>query len=83
MFGLASGGECARGQPGSAKEHSGILIYPAQAGRKGMLMCQKCGCSPCEVCGEEIEDGVCCGCGLEPVECICAIGQEYGEETEL
>ncbi|MCK4960153.1 MAG: hypothetical protein KAT00_12155 [Planctomycetes bacterium] len=45
-------------------------------------MCQTCGCSPCEVCGEEIQEGVCCGCGLEAVECICAMGQDYGIDKD-
>ncbi len=38
---------------------------------KEVPMCQECGCSPCEVCGREIEDGVCSGCGEPAEECLC------------
>ena len=34
-------------------------------------MCQTCGCSPCTVCGQEIEDEVCSGCQQPAEECTC------------
>ena len=34
-------------------------------------MCESCGCTPCAVCGAEVEDGLCTGCGKPPAECTC------------
>lgn len=34
-------------------------------------MCQTCGCSPCKVCGGEIKNGVCAGCGKPSNQCTC------------
>ena len=34
-------------------------------------MCQSCGCSPCKVCGRDIKNGVCSGCGKKSSECKC------------
>jgi hypothetical protein len=34
-------------------------------------MCQTCGCTPCKVCGKEIKNGVCSGCGKPSKECTC------------
>jgi len=39
-------------------------------------MCQECGCSPCEICGAEIEDGVCTGCNKPSAECDCPVEEE-------
>jgi len=39
-------------------------------------MCQTCGCSPCEVCGAPIEDGVCSGCGEPAEDCVCIPQEE-------
>ena len=40
------------------------------------IMCQKCGCTLCNVCGAEIEDGVCTGCDMPAEECVCDMGEE-------
>lgn len=39
-------------------------------------MCQECGCTPCQTCGMEIEDGVCTGCGKPSAECTCETEEE-------
>ena len=39
-------------------------------------MCQSCGCTPCEECGQPIEDGVCTGCEMPAEECVCALEEE-------
>ncbi len=36
-------------------------------------MCQSCGCSPCQKCGREIKEGLCCGCNKPAVECECKV----------
>ena len=47
-------------------------------------MCQTCGCSLCETCGDKIEDGVCVGCGFAAEECVCEpVEQEELEEEEM
>jgi hypothetical protein len=39
-------------------------------------MCQECGCTPCQKCGMDIEDGVCTGCGMPAAECTCETEEE-------
>jgi hypothetical protein len=39
-------------------------------------MCQTCGCTPCEKCGQDIKDGVCCGCQKPSSECTCEPEEE-------
>ena len=46
-------------------------------------MCQSCGCTPCVLCGQEIEDGVCSGCGEIPTECVCGPDVTIEEEFKL
>jgi len=40
------------------------------------MMCDTCGCTPCEKCGQPIEDGVCSGCGKPAAECTCEAKEE-------
>jgi hypothetical protein len=39
-------------------------------------MCDTCGCTPCEVCGRAIEDGLCSGCDMPAADCICEPQEE-------
>jgi len=39
-------------------------------------MCQECGCTPCEKCGAEIDNGVCTGCNRPASECECETEEE-------
>lgn len=45
-------------------------------------MCQTCGCTPCEKCGDSIENGVCAGCSNASSECKCADTKGESEEKE-
>lgn len=43
-------------------------------------MCQTCGCTPCEKCGDSIENGVCAGCGNVSSDCKCSDTEKETEE---
>lgn len=51
--------------------------------RGTVRMCDSCGCTPCNVCGAPIEDGVCSGCGEKPNNCTCEpLDEEFDYEEE-
>ncbi len=39
-------------------------------------MCQECGCSPCDKCGGEIDNGICAGCRKPASDCDCEFEED-------